>query len=165
MSSKVIAETLNVELTEDESPVSAEEAVSADVEIVDTSESDIDTIKEMFGEEKPIGHVEQDYEFTRTKMKSIITKGEEALTDLMDMIGDDPSARGYEVVSTMLKTLSDMSVQFFDLQKRNRELHQGSLAGVGGKPSGVQVQNGIVFSGDSASVLQHIKNRKKGIEE
>lgn len=176
MSTKPIADALGIEhetptgnVVEEFSP---EEPSSTDVENslpsengdsaeYDAEEIEKDAITEMFGEEPEIGHVEQDYEFTRTKMRNIIEKGEEALNNLIEMVGEEPTARGYEVVSTMLKTMTDMGSQFFELQKKNRDLHQGDFGRLGEKPTNMRIQNGVVFTGDSASMLEYIKQKKK----
>jgi hypothetical protein len=172
MNTKEIEKTLGIDWDkEDAAPVMAEE-VSDDDDDYNNEEVDdalaggeetkpVDVIGELIGPEKKIGHVEEDYEFTRKKMRSILKSGEEALEGAMKMVNEDPSSRGYEVLSTLLKTVSDMSVSFFDLQKRNKELHQGSLAGIGTKPDTIKMQNGIVFTGDSATMLEQLRQRKK----
>ena len=81
------------------------------------------------------------------------------------MVDEDPSARGYEVVSSMLKTLTDMGSQFFELQKKNKDLHQGDLDRLGTKPSNFRIQNGIVLTGDSSSTLEYLRQRKKETDE
>lgn len=176
MSNKAIADALGIEPDEDSvneqyslfgeydnndedvgKEVSIDTAISTDVEN--------DPITEMFGEEKKIGHVDEDYEFTRHKMRNILQTGEEALNNLMRMVDEDPSARGYEVVSSMLKTLTDMGSQFFELQKKNKDLHQGDLDRLGTKPSNFRIQNGIVLTGDSSSTLEYLRQRKKETDE
>lgn len=190
MSTKIIAQNLgidwdkddekNVPLTEEEEVVDDEQVdcVSDDVEergeeeeetgnedLSSSSSGQTDAVTEFFGPEQKIGHVEEDYEFTRRKMRAILTKGEQALNGALDMVNEDPSTRGYEVFATMLKAVSDVSVSYFDLQKRNRDLHQGGLASIGGKPQSIQMQNGIVFTGDSATMLEQLKARKKAKQE
>lgn len=165
MSNKIIAASLGIEYVPengDEDSVNEEVSLdsedSANVETTEITETDV--IGELIGPEKEIGHVEQDYDYTRRKMKTFLELGETGLKDLMDVVKDDPSSRGYEVLSTMLGTVTDMATKFFDLQKKNKELHLGSLAAVGGKPD-IAIRNGIVYAGDSAAMLERLKARQK----
>lgn len=162
MNNRVIAASLGIEYVPDEKEpiVEDSEEVVEDSEVEEETVEVLDPVSELLGPEPVIGHVEQDYEFTRKKMKSVIEKGDAALSDLMDMVKEEPNARAFEVVATMIKTMSDVTTSFFDLQKRNKELHQGSLAAIGGKPD-IAIRNGVVFAGDSAAMLQHLKNKQK----
>jgi hypothetical protein len=160
MSNKVIAASLGIEYV----PEGAEDE-EATVEELDESEvplpteGEVDVVGELLGPEKEIGHVEADYEYTRSKMKTFLELGETGLKDLMENVKEEPSARSYEVLSNMLGTVTDMATKFFDLQKKNKELHLGSLAAVGAKPD-IAIRNGVVFTGDSADMLQRLKEKK-----
>jgi hypothetical protein len=160
MSNKAIAEALGIESTTEDS---VDEPFSLDTE--NTESTEIDALAEFIGPELPVGHIETDYNFTRDKMKTFLQQGEVALGGIMGVVKEDPTARGYEVVSTMLKTVTDMATSFFDLQKKNKELHQGQIGQNGGKGE-VNIRNGVVFAGDSASYLeQKIAERKLRKEE
>lgn len=166
MSNKVIAASLGIDYLPaedtDEVEDSLEEPFSTDTE--NDTPSEIDPVAALIGPEQEHGHIEQDYDYTRKKMKSFLETGERGLNDLMDFIKDDSTARSYEVLSTMLGTVTDMATKFFDLQKKNKELHQNSLANISGKPD-IAIRNGIVYAGDSASMLERLKEKKKQVQD
>lgn len=166
MSNKVIAASLGIEYVpedaDDTEEFSPELPVSPNSENSESSEND--PVAELLGPEKDVGHVEQDYLYAREKMKTFLEFGETGLKDLMEFVKDDKSARGYEVLGTMLSTVTDMATKFFDLQKKNKELHMGSLSNITGKPD-IAIRNGIVYTGDSAGMLEHLKEKRRNEQD
>jgi thymidylate synthase len=175
MSNKAIAAALGIEYepedgvnTEDsldsEDGDFSEDEISTSAETPESSETAVDVVGELLGPEKKIGHIEEDYTFVRRVMRNTLNKAEEVLDEMIENVKDDPNARSYAVMATMFNTVTDMSSKLFELQKRNKELHAASLSGVGTKPE-VNIQNGAVFVGDSATMLDRIKARAKAMKE
>lgn len=64
----------------------------------------------------------QDFEYARGNMISILEKGNEALGNLMDVADQSQHPRAYEVVASLIKTLADTNKDLLELQKRNKDL-------------------------------------------
>lgn len=62
-----------------------------------------------------------DYEFARNNMRSILEKGSVALDKMLDVADLSQHPRAYEVVSTLIKSLSDTNKDLLELaEKKNR---------------------------------------------
>jgi hypothetical protein len=62
----------------------------------------------------------QDLETARQNIKSIINTGEDALTEILSVAKQSNSARAFEVVSTMMKTLLDANKDFVDISTKKK---------------------------------------------
>lgn len=76
-----------------------------------------------------------DYASTRQLLKTLISKGQLALTGILVVAADAEHPRAYEVAGTLIKTLADVSNNLLELQKSVREL---SEQGTGEGPRGEQ---------------------------
>lgn len=62
-----------------------------------------------------------DFDFARNNMRSILEKGSVALDKMLDVADLSQHPRAYEVVSTLIKSLSDTNKDLLELsEKRNR---------------------------------------------
>ncbi len=95
-----------------------------------------------------------DYEFARGHMLSIIKKGSEALDDALNLAQQSQSARAYEVVSDLVKTLAQTNKDLLDLMKQKKDLEADS----GGAPKTI---NNNLFVGSSAELLAMLKQQDK----
>ena len=98
--------------------------------------------------------VDQDYDYTRANLYSLIEKGQESLNGIMELAGESASPRAYEVAGQLIKSVADTTDKLADLQKKVKELDEDSPK----SPS--TVTNNAVFVG-STTELQ--KMLKKGI--
>jgi hypothetical protein len=62
----------------------------------------------------------QDLETARQNIKNIINTGEDALTEILSVAKQSNSARAFEVVSTMMKTLLDANKDFVDISTKKK---------------------------------------------
>lgn len=99
------------------------------------------------------GQVEDDFEFARGHMLSAIEKGQEALSDMLQVAGMSQHPRAYEVVATLLKTVADANKDLLELQKRKKD-----LTGIGPAPTTV---NNNLFVGSTAELQQLIKKQNE----
>lgn len=97
----------------------------------------------------PISDVEDDYEYARNRLRSIMDKGEMALDEIMSVASQSQQPRAYEVVATMVKTLSDSGKDLLELSKRKQDLQQDK-----GGPSTV---NNNLFVGSTSELLKMLK--------
>jgi hypothetical protein len=76
-------------------------------------------------------------------------KGEMALDEIMSVASQSQQPRAYEVVATMVKTLSDSGKDLLELSKRKQDLQQDK-----GGPSTV---NNNLFVGSTSELLKMLK--------
>jgi hypothetical protein len=100
--------------------------------------------------------LEVDYNEARKNLKDVIGKGKEALEGLLLLAQGTDSPRAYEVVGQLIKTISDVSKDLIDLQKRVKDVRGEVLA-----PS--TVVNNAVFIGSTAELQAIINGRKDDI--
>lgn len=62
----------------------------------------------------------QDLETARQNIKNIIETGEDALTEILSVAKQSNSARAYEVVSTLMKTMLDANKDFVDISTKKK---------------------------------------------
>ena len=70
--------------------------------------------------------VEDDVEYARKNIKSIIEKGNDAVDNILKVAVQSEHPRAFEVASTFLKNLSEMNKDLLDLQKSKKALLQQS---------------------------------------
>lgn len=94
-----------------------------------------------------------DYEYARRNMYDILEKGSTALEDMLDIARQSESARAFEVVTNLIKTLAETNKDLLELAKKDRELNK-----VEEGPDKV-VTNNNLFVGSSAELLKMIKDK------
>jgi hypothetical protein len=62
----------------------------------------------------------QDLETARQNIQGIIATGEDALAEILSVAKQSNSARAYEVVSTLMKTLLDANKDFVDVSTKKK---------------------------------------------
>jgi hypothetical protein len=62
----------------------------------------------------------QDLETARQNIKGIIATGEDALQEMLTIAKQSESARGFEVVSTLMKTMLDANKDFVDISTKKK---------------------------------------------
>lgn len=99
---------------------------------------------------------ESDYEYAREHIVSVIEKGQTALDGILDIAERTQSARGYEVVATLIKTLSDSSKDLMELSKRKKELEEAD---------GPSTVNNNLFVGNTSELLKMLKSANANPEK
>ena len=107
-------------------------------------------------EEKKGDPLEVDYDEARKNIKDVIGKGKDALEGLLLLARSTDSPRAYEVVGQLIKTISDVSKDLIDLQKRVKDIRGEALA-----PS--TIVNNAVFIGSTAELQAIINGRKDDV--
>lgn len=97
--------------------------------------------------------VVDDFEYARGNLIAAIEKGQEALTNIVDVAGMSQHPRAFEVVATLLKTVADANKDLLELQKRKRD-----LTGTSSTPTTV---NNNLFVGSTAELQQLIKKQNE----
>lgn len=105
----------------------------------------------------PFNQVNDDFEYARGNLIAAIEKGQEALTNIVDVAGMSQHPRAFEVVATLLKTVADANKDLLELQKRKKDL-------TGEIPSAPTTVNNNLFVGSTAE-LQKLINKKQRDEQ
>lgn len=69
-----------------------------------------------------------DYEYARENLYSIIEKGQSALEDIVDIAKQSESARAFEVATNLMKTMVDANKDLLELAKKKKELEKEDVA-------------------------------------
>ena len=72
--------------------------------------------------EKADADVDQDYDYTRSNLKEIITKGSTALDGILELAQESEHPRAYEVVGQIIKNMVEANQQLIELQKSMKTL-------------------------------------------
>lgn len=106
-------------------------------------------------EEKKSDPLEVDYDEARKNLKDVIGKGKDALEGLLLLAQSTDSPRAYEVVGQLIKTISDVSKDLIDLQKRVKDIR--------GEAAPSTIVNNALFIGSTAELQAIINGRKDDV--
>ena len=98
-----------------------------------------------------------DYKYSRDSYYTIIEKGQQAISNALDLAQELDTPRGYEVVGHLIKSVSDAADKLMDLQKKMKDIGEEKVTK---GPS--SVTNNVVFTGTTAEALKLIKQQLKG---
>lgn len=85
----------------------------------------------------------EDYRQVRETLQNLVKKGESALNGIILVANGSDSARDYEVVSMLIKTIADTSKELLGIQKTIREMQaQAAKNRKGGGDLGVTAESG-----------------------
>lgn len=95
---------------------------------------------------------DDDYEFVRGNIKELIIKSTDALDNLIDIAKDSESPRAYEVLTQLVKAVTEQNKDLIDIQtkvkgKKEPEQPQGNT----------NIQNAL-FVGTTAELLKQLKD-------
>jgi len=94
---------------------------------------------------------EQDFELGRQNLHEVIEQGKRALDELCSIANASQHPRAYEVVATLIKTVSDANSNLMNLHKQKKDVSKKE------KPS--QVTNSL-FVGSTDDLLKLVKPRE-----
>lgn len=92
-------------------------------EVLDIEDS-VQSIQQIV--QPPVGdddeQIDKDYEYTRTNLYNIIERGTEALEEVLEVAKQSQQPRAFEVVSTLVKTISDANKDLLELKNKQKAL-------------------------------------------
>lgn len=100
---------------------------------------------------------DEDYRLARRTFRDLINKGNDAIEGIGDLAKESESPRAYEVMATLMKTVSDTTKDLFDLQKKTKDL-KGGDNNKKLDETNVTIDK-AVFVGTTAELLHQLKNR------
>ncbi len=95
---------------------------------------------------------EQDYNYSRGQLYSLIEKGQEAVNNALELANEGSSARSYEVVGGLIKNVADVTDKLLDLQKKVKDLDEISVTN-----NQTNVTNNSVFVGSTTELQKMLK--------
>ena len=66
--------------------------------------------------------IDKDYAYTRANLYNIIERGTEALEEVLEVAKQSQQPRAFEVVSTLVKTISDANKDLLELKNKQKAL-------------------------------------------
>lgn len=112
--------------------------------------------------DKPDENVENDYEYSKRTYYDLIEKGQNALDDMLDVARNLEHPRAYEVVSGMIKNVSDVNDRLMDLNKKKKDFYKNDMKQIEGNTT-----NNNLFVGsttDLQRMLQNVKNNDNVVD-
>lgn len=100
--------------------------------------------------------LKDDYEFSRETYRSLVTKSNEAIEQMLNLAMQSEHPRAFEVLSNMLKNTSDMTDKLMELQKRKKDMAQKESDS--SKPA--LTQNNL-FLGSTTDLQKHLIQQLK----
>ena len=97
---------------------------------------------------------DQDYEYTRGNLYSLIEKGQEAMNGILEVAQETDSPRAYEVAGQLIKSVGDTTDKLLDLQKKMKDLGED-------KAGPTHITNNAVFVGSTAELQKVLKQSLK----
>ncbi len=106
---------------------------------------------------------DEDYILVRKTLRNLIEKGNDAIEEIAVIARQNESARGFEVVSNLIKTVGETSKDLYALQKTKKDL---KIPDPDSDPRKKNADGHInveqaVFVGSAAELLSAIKNKKE----
>jgi hypothetical protein len=101
----------------------------------------------------------KDYEYTRGNLYSLIEKGQQAISDILDVAQQSDSPRAYEVAGQLIKNVGDVTDKLIDLQQKMKKLKEE-------EPKGPKsVTNNTMFIGSTAELQKLLKQNLPSAED
>ena len=117
----------------------------------------LEKIKTEVSQTEIVVDTEEDYIYTREKIKKLIGKAEESIDTMMMLAGDSEHPRAFEVLSGMFKTTTDMMDQLINLQKKRKELTQSNSSKTEGTSS---TTNNAIFVGSTTELQKFLRDNE-----
>tara|TARA_R110000803_G_scaffold67358_3_gene129062 strand:+ start:3718 stop:4134 length:417 start_codon:yes stop_codon:yes gene_type:complete len=116
---------------------------------------ELQKIKTEVAQSEIVVDTEEDYAYSREKIKSLIERSEEAIDSMMALATETEHPRAFEVLSGMFKTTTDMMDQLITLQKKRKELTQSEEQKQNASGS---TTNNAIFVGSTTELQKFLKN-------
>lgn len=69
-------------------------------------------------------NVKNDYDYSRETYYELIEKGKDALENMIEVARESEHPRAYEVLSGMIKNVSDVNDRLMDLNKKQKQMNE-----------------------------------------
>ena len=90
-----------------------------------------------------------DYEYSRDTYYELLEKGKDPLDTMVEVARESEHPRAYEVLSGMIKNLSDVNDKLMDLNKKVKDLED--------EPKKIENQQNNIFLGSTAEIQKLLR--------
>ena len=101
--------------------------------------------------------IESDYDVTRSNLRSLLTTGQDALVQALEVAKQSEHPRAFEVVGNLMKQLADVNQQLMDLHQQKQKLDAPSKS-----EANKVTNNNAIFVGSTAELNKLIHKMNKG---
>lgn len=123
--------------------------------MIDITPTEVSSVPATVSPKPEKSQAASDHEYARENIYDAIGKGQEALENLIELARESESPRSYEVVATLIKTISDASTNLLNVHKQLKEI-DATPAATNGTTS--VVTNNAVFVGSTAELAKALKD-------
>jgi len=103
-------------------------------------------------------NVSNDYEYSRDTYYELIEKGKDALENMIEVARESEHPRAYEVLSGMIKNVSDVNDRLMDLNKKQKQMNESE------KPAQVENQQNNYYLGSTADIQKMLRRSEEIID-
>jgi len=103
-------------------------------------------------------NVQTDYDYSRQTYYDLIEKGREGLEDMIEVARASEHPRAYEVLSGMIKNISDVNDKLMDLNKKQKDINKEEVKQV------ANTTNNNVFLGSTADLQRLLQQDENVID-
>lgn len=128
-------------------------APAVDGEIISANQAE--TSLSLGGEIGLTDEAESDFKYARENFYDVIEKGSQALEEILQVAKSSESPRAFEVVSTLIKTISDTSKELVNLSNKKQEAQKTNT------DSDVTINNNSIFVGSTKELQELIEKSKR----
>jgi hypothetical protein len=100
-------------------------------------------------------HANQDYEFARENLRSLISNGSLGLEGIMKVALESDSPRAYEVLANTIKTLAEINVNLMDVSAKFAETNKVNVK---------NTTNNSIFVGTTKDLQKLLKKENNFVE-
>ncbi len=115
----------------------------------------VDETKNLPVETEVPSNTEKDLEYARENYYHLIETGRRSLEDLVDVANQSQHPRAYEVIATLIKTITDTNDKVVDLQKKAKDILSDSEA--------KKVTNNNLFVGSTTELTRILGGNARDI--
>ena len=99
--------------------------------------------------------IKSDYEYSRETYYELLEKGKDSLETMMQVARESEHPRAFEVLSNMIKNLSDVNDKLMDLNKKNKDMEEPLKK--------VEQQQNNIFLGSTSDLQKLLKEKDEKI--
>ena len=105
--------------------------------------------------------VDSDAALAAENLKKLIEIGQEAAERAANVADESESPQAFDVLSKLLKTMSDMNIQMLDIHEKKKKIKSKTESTSTSTTAGT-VNNTSVFVGTTAGLMELIEQSRKG---
>lgn len=117
---------------------------------------DITTARDIVKKSK----LDDDFEYARGNLYQVIEQGSHALADLLEVAQASQHPRAFEVVATLVRTLSDANMTLMDLTKKKEDIQSERDGG----HKGPNTVNNNLFVGSTGDLQKLIRKQIQDVD-